>query len=122
MASKLKPTPSNPDKRTKREFDINEIKSFKFKTGTKDAGKRAQTPKIASSQLNPWDNLMDEIRKNPCTNLKKTDNKSSNKQRRNTEYNSSKLLRDLNLILSQRKIFFDDNDDKDDDSCEECWD
>lgn len=111
-------------KQAPTEFDLNEIKTFKFKTKSKSPlgnVKRHQ-------QVNPWDSLMNEIRTNPCEKLKKVDGKSGGKHRKLSADNlelanfqgSSQLIRDLNLILNQRSQFFNDHDDENDSSDE--WD
>jgi len=102
------------------EFDLNEIKTFKFKKNLK----RGQNGKLVCKNIgndNPWDCLMNEIRTNPCGKLKKVGHlKFSADHLDYANFQSSQLIRDLNLILNQRSRFFNDNEEDDDSSDE--WD
>lgn len=113
-----------PEKKTSTEFDLNEIKTFKFKTKSKSP---LGNVKRHQAKANPWDSLMNEIRTNPCEKLKKVDGKSGSKHRKLSadnldlaNFQGSQLIRDLNLILNQRSQFFNDHDDENDSSDE--WD
>ena len=103
------------------EFDLNEIKTFKFKKLNKTVNKRQNNKKSE----NPWDSLMDEIRTNPCGKLKSIE-KSSKHRKLSADnlslanFQGSQLIRDLNLILSQRSQFFNDNDEENE--SEDEWD
>ena len=105
------------------EFDLNEIKTFKFKKGSKRSQAKAGG-KGSGGSSNPWDCLMDEIRTNPCGKLKKVvaagHRKFSADNLDYANFQGSQLIRDLNLILSQRSRFFNDHDEDDDSSDE--WD
>ena len=109
------------------EFDINEIKTFKFKKCSERKSSNVKRHQREIKQ-NPWDSLMNEIRANPCDKLKKVDSDDkSSKQRKfspdHIDYENiqgSQLIRDLNLILSQRSHFFNDHEDDNDSSDE--WD
>jgi hypothetical protein len=111
------------EKSSKIGFDLNEIKNFKFKASKSNSKLKdhvnGSNQNLKRQHINPWDNLMNEIKKNPCSKLKKVEKLNSNNKQRiysvstenfNFGNDSSNLLRDLNLILSQRKIFFNDNE------------
>jgi hypothetical protein len=118
----------NENKNKSREFDINEIKNFRFNTNKP----RREISKRENKPTNTWENLMDEIRMNPSEKLRKvteTDKQSridKNKalQHSNDMDSDSRLLRDLNQILNQRSKFFneDDDDDENGSSSSEAWD
>ncbi len=119
----------NENKNKPREFDINEIKTFKFNTNKQ---RKEIVAKRENKPTNTWENLMDEIRMNPSEKLRKvteTDKQSRiNKHKALENYNNmdsdSRLLRDLNQILNQRSKFFneDDDDDENGSSSSEAWD
>jgi hypothetical protein len=105
-----------------KEFDINEIKTFKFKKRSNSkisVNDTAPKPK----NTNSWSCLMDEIKTGTklrnVNNSKTQDDGDLNTNRKklnSSNYGkSSKLEFDLNLILSQRSKFFNRNDDEDDD-------
>ncbi|CAF0875033.1 unnamed protein product [Brachionus calyciflorus] len=108
-----------PKENTKIEFDINEIKTFKFNKTNKSRQTKEKPP---VNQFNSWDSLMNEIRNNAGRNLRNITNENSKIKKTKCDFdlphNKSKLEWDLNLILSQRSKFFnlDDDDDEENDS------
>jgi hypothetical protein len=117
-------TPAPRPAKKSAEFDLNEIKTFKFKKSTSRGGKRQQQANKQTPADNPWDCLMDEIRTNPCGHLKKVESRGRHRKFAASgldygNFQGSQLIRDLNLILSQRSQFF--NDDEDEDSSDD-WD
>ena len=123
--------PSNQSQQ-KIEFDINEIKTFKFKNTNRSASSSSSSSKngkkTTSSQLsnepiaNSWDSLMNEIRSNAVNSrLRKVNDDAASgseshaaigsKQRKYSDSLGSNLLRDLNFILNQRSKFFRQDDD-----------
>lgn len=122
---KLKPTnkenqPNNLIKSTMIEFDLNEIKNFKFK---KSASKRSERdlPK-PKAQFNSWENLMNDIKSNARRNLRNVNRdspeSSNNKKTKLNSDHHSKLEWDLNSILSERSKYFISNDDDNDEEDE----
>lgn len=115
------------------EFDLNEIKNFKFKKSKSRA--QISEPKAQTNQFNSWESLMNEIRTNAGRNLRNVNTNSDenlaindSKENKRFEFDlppmssvGSKLEWDLNLILSQRSKFFNEDDDDDDSSSESSW-
>lgn len=102
-----------------RSFDINEIKTFKFKSNSRVNVK--ERPSLGSQNMNPWDSLMNEIRSNGGNKLKKVSDTPTSKSSKHMKFNNDdNLVRDLNQILSQRSQFFKDDDDNES-SDDESW-
>ncbi|RNA29448.1 hypothetical protein BpHYR1_004927 [Brachionus plicatilis] len=109
-----------PKENTKIEFDINEIKNFKFKKSAKSPPKKE---KITINQFNSWDTLMNEIRTNGGRRLKNITNEASD---RKTKCDldlplKTKLELDLTSILSERSKFFNLDDEEGSES-DASWD
>lgn len=102
------------------EFDINEIKNFKFKKSSKSPPKKENS---STNQFNSWETLMNEIKNNGGRKLKNITNETSN---RKTKCDldlphKSKLELDLTSILSERSKFFNLDDEECSDS-DSSWD
>ncbi len=124
-----KETTLNNNKQSSKviEFDINEIKTFKFRKSPRQRVPKENTSK--KSESNSWDSLMNEIRSESAKGKLRKVDRCDDKKSKHRKYNDSiddanenlgsKLVRDLNLILSQRNKFFTEDDSSDDDS--ESW-
>lgn len=129
-----KPTSEKPPAK-RIEFDINEIKTFKFKKSLKTNDEQQGGPNSKNTRLStsattsdtsPWGTLMEEIRSNAGgKNLKNVtkDDSASGSSAPTANSEESKLVNDLNSLLKERSKFFVNNDDDDDDetSSESEW-
>lgn len=116
----LNSTKIEPKENANIEFDINEIKNFKFKKSTKSPPKKEKT---TINQFNSWETLMNEIRNNGARKLKNITNETRN---RKTKCDldiphKSKLEMDLTSILSERSKFFNLDEEEGSDS-DASWD
>jgi hypothetical protein len=127
---KKEPSPNNNKQSSKAiEFDINEIKTFKFRKSPRQRVPKENTSKKLES--NSWDSLMNEIRSESAKGKLRKVDRCDDKKFKHRKYNDSiddtnenlgsKLVRDLNLILSQRNKFFTEDDSSENDSSSESW-
>lgn len=122
-------TPLKTIEKNVTEFDINEIKTFKFKKRSNSkisSDNQARSEPLPNNVTNSWSSLMNEIKtgrklRNVSTTSEEGTTESAAKRKsssHNKQLPSSKLELDLNAILTQRSKFFSLADDEDDDDDE----